>query len=40
MSKYLWPWQSHIMEKFPWEMPIVFIILAVLLSFLTWFRKK
>jgi hypothetical protein len=40
MNEYLWPWQSHVIIKHPWEMSLTFIVLALLLSIISWFKKK
>lgn len=40
MKNYLWPWQSHIMTSHPLAMPITFILLALLLSMISWLKKK
>ncbi|MFC3746082.1 hypothetical protein [Paenibacillus sp. GCM10012306] len=40
MKGYLWPWQSHVILLHPWAISIMFIVLALLLSMITWFKKK
>ncbi|MFF2089567.1 hypothetical protein [Paenibacillus sp. NPDC058174] len=40
MRDYIWPWQSNVMLKHPWALPILFLILSVILSFVTWSRSK
>ncbi|WP_255351803.1 hypothetical protein [Propionispora sp. 2/2-37] len=40
MDKYLFPWQSHIMKEYPWEMPLFMVVLAIMLSVVTWMRQK
>ncbi|WP_281364505.1 hypothetical protein [Paenibacillus agri] len=40
MSEYLWPWQSHVFILHPWAISIMFIVLSLLLSMISWFKKK
>jgi len=40
MNKYLWPWQAQVMIQYPWILLIVFIILAIPLSIISWKRAK
>ncbi len=39
MGDYILPWQSSVMLKHPWVLSAFFLIIAILLSFLTWFRR-
>jgi hypothetical protein len=36
----LLPWKSDVILEHPWNMPIFVLSLALLLSIITWVRKK
>lgn len=40
MDEFLYPWQSHIMKAYPWVMPLFLLILALVLSIVTWIKQK
>lgn len=39
MKDLLFPWESHVMIKTPWAMPLFMLILSLILSIVTWVRK-
>ncbi|WP_165861192.1 hypothetical protein [Paenibacillus paeoniae] len=39
MASFIAFWKSEMMLKFPWVQPVVFVVVAIVLSFFTWFRK-
>lgn len=40
MEKFLFPWESHVMKNYPLAMPIFLLALGILLSIITWSRKR
>jgi len=40
MDKFLYPWQSHVMQEYPWAMPLFLLTVSLMLSVVTWIKKK
>lgn len=40
LEEFLFPWQSYVMIKHPWAMPVFMLILSLILSIITWTRQK
>lgn len=40
MEQFLFSWKSHIMIELPWMLPLFMIVLSVMLSAITWTRKR
>lgn len=40
MKELLFPWESYVMIKNPWAMPVFMIVLSLLLSTITWTKNK
>ncbi|SMQ64300.1 hypothetical protein SAMN05444673_0986 [Bacillus sp. OV166] len=39
MEKLLWPWQSKVINDYPWVFYIFLISLSIILSIITWVRN-
>lgn len=40
VDKFLFPWESHVMKKYPLAMSVFLLVLSIMLSIITWVRQK
>lgn len=40
MEQFLWPWQSKVIIQYPWALYVFLSFLSIILSIITWMRKK
>lgn len=40
INEWLFPWESHIMLKNPFALPVFMVIFSLLLSIITWISQR